>query len=56
MNERGEIMFISDIVSTKKTITIETNVTSTASIYYHSKNIRDCFILRTVFLAIMLLW
>ena len=34
-----------DNVSTKKTNTIETNVTSTASINFHNKKVRDCYIL-----------
>ena len=32
-----------------------TNVTSTASINCHSKKVRDCYILHTVLLVIMLL-
>ena len=40
-------------VSTKKTITIATNVMSTASINCHSK--KECYILYTVLLAIILL-
>ena len=40
-------------VSTKKTIAI--NVTSTASINYHSIKVRDCYILHTDLLAIILL-
>ena len=39
----------------KKTNAIATNVTSTASINFHSKNLRDCNILRTVLLVITLL-
>ena len=39
----------------KKTNAIATNVKSTASINYHCKKIRDCYILHTVLLAIILL-
>ena len=41
--------------STKKTNTIATNVTSTASINWHSKKVRGCYILHTVLLAIILI-
>ena len=44
-----------DIVSTKKTNTMATNVTTTASINCHSKKVRYCYILRTVLLVIILL-
>ena len=44
-----------DNVPTKKTNAIATNVTSTASINYHCKKIRDCYILHTVLFAIILL-
>ena len=47
-----------DVVSTKKKNTIvtkKTNVMSTASINYHSKKVRDCYILHTVLLVIVLL-
>ena len=47
-----------DIVSTKKTNTIGTNVASTASINCHNKKVRykiDCYIYHTVSLAIILL-
>ena len=37
MIECDEIIIAMDIVSTKKTNTIETNVTSTSSINFHSK-------------------
>ena len=58
-----EIIIVMDIVSTKKTNTITTkktntiaaNVTSTASINFHSKKVRDCYILHTVLLVIILL-
>ena len=39
----------------KKTNAIATNVKSTTSINYHCKKIRDCYILHTVLLAIILL-
>ena len=55
MIECDEIITNMDIVSTKKTNTIETNVTSTASINCHSKKVRDCYILHTVLLVIILL-
>ena len=42
VTECNEIVIVMDIVSTKKTNTIEANVTSTASINYHSKKVRDC--------------
>ena len=45
-----EIISVMDIVSTKKT-----NVTSTASINCHSIKVRDCHILHTVLLTIILL-
>ena len=47
--ECDEIMFVMDIVSTKRTNTIATTVISTASINCHSKKVRDCSILHTVF-------
>ena len=55
MIECNEIITIMDIVSTKKTNTIEANVTSTASIDCHSKKVRDCYVLHTVLLVIILL-
>ena len=48
-----EIVIVIDNLPTKKTNTIATNVTSTASI--NCKKVRDCFILHTVLLAIILL-
>ena len=39
----------------KKTNAVATNVTSTASINFHSENLRDCNILHTVLLVITLL-
>ena len=53
--ECGEIILVMDIVSTKKTNTIATNVTSTASINCHSKKVSGCYVLHTVLLAIILL-
>ena len=44
-----------DIVSTKKTKTMTTNITSTAPINCHNRKVRDCCILHTVLLAIILL-
>ena len=46
-----EIISVMDTVSTKITNTIATNVTQN----YHSKNVRDFYILHTVMLAIILL-
>ena len=50
-----EIISVMAIVSTKMTDTIATNVMSTASINYHSKKVRDCYVLHTVLLGIILL-
>ena len=55
MTEYDEIVIVMGKLSTKKTITIATNVTSTASINYHSKKVRDCYILHIVLLVIILL-
>ena len=44
-----------DILSTKKTNTIATNVKSTASINCQSKKVRDCYILHTALLVIILI-
>ena len=61
MTECDEIIIAMDNVSTKKTNTIATktnniatNVTSTASINCHGKNVRDCYISHTVLLVIIL--
>ena len=43
-------------IATKTTNTLATNVASTASINCHSKKVRDCYILHTVLLVIILLW
>ena len=55
LTECDEIITFMDNVSTKKTNTIGKNVTSTASINFHSKNVRDCCILHTFLLVIILL-
>ena len=55
VNECDEIISVMDIVSTKITNTIATNVASTASIYCHGKKLRDYYILHTVLLVIILL-
>ena len=63
VTECDEIIFVMDIASTKKTNTRATkktntkatNVTSTASINYHSKKVRNCYILHTVLLVIIVL-
>ena len=44
------------IVSTKNTNTIATNVTRRASVNFYSKKVRNCYILHTVLLAIILLF
>ena len=49
------IVTVMDIISTKKTNTIATNVMSTASINYHNKKVTDCYILHTALLVIILL-
>ena len=49
-----EIIFVIDIVSTKKTNTIATNVKSTACINCQSKKVRDCYILHTILSTIIL--
>ena len=53
--ECDEIISVMDIVSTKKTTIIATNVTSTASTICDSKKVRDCSIMNIVLLAIILL-
>ena len=53
--ECDKILTVMDIVSTKMTNTIPTNVTSTASINCQIKKVRDCYILHRVLLAIILL-
>ena len=53
MTECDEIIIVMNNVSAKKTIA--TTVTSTASANCHSIKVRDCYILYTVLLAIILL-
>ena len=55
MTKFDEIVIAMNSLSTKMTNTIARNITSTASINWHSKNVRDCYILHTVLLAIVLL-
>ena len=55
MIECNEIVIVMNSFSTKKTIGITTNVASTASINFHSKELRDFYILLTFLLAIILL-
>ena len=50
-----QIITVMDIVSTKITNAVAINVASTASINCRSKKVRDCSILRTVLLGIILL-
>ena len=51
-----EVVIVMDFASTKKTNTIATNVTSTASINFQSKKLRGCYILHAVLSVIMLLF
>ena len=53
MTECDENIFVINNVSTKKTIA--KNVTIAASRNFHGVTVRDCYILHTVFLAIILL-
>ena len=53
VTECDEIIIDKDNVPTKKTIA--TNVTSTASINCHSKKVRDCYILHTVLLLLIII-
>ena len=55
MIECDKVITVLDIASTKKTNTIATNITSSASISCHSKKVGDCYFLHTVFLVIILL-
>ena len=55
VTEYDEIRFVMDIVPTKKANTIATNVTNTAPINCHSKKVRNCYILLTVLLVIIIL-
>ena len=51
VSKYDEIISVMDIVSTKKTDTIATNITKSC----HSKKVIDCYILETVLLGIILL-
>ena len=55
MTKRGEIGIVIDIVSTKKINTVAAHATSTTSIICYSKKVRDCYILHTDLLAIILI-
>ena len=55
VTERVEIIIVMDNVSTKKSNTIATNVTSTASVNCQSKKVRNCYILHVVLLTVILL-
>ena len=50
-----EIVIITDNLSTKKTNTIATDVTNTASINCYNKKVKQCYILHAVLLAIIFL-
>ena len=50
-----KIVIVMKNLSTKKTNTITTNITTTALINCHSKTVRYCYILHTVLLMIILL-
>ena len=47
--------YLKSIADTLANNTIATNVTSTASINFHSKKVKNCYILKTVLLVIILL-
>ena len=55
VTECDEVIIVMDNLSTKNRNTIATNVTSTASTNWHSRKIRGCYILHTVFLLIILI-
>ena len=55
VTECDGIVIARDIVSTKKTNIIATNVTSTVLINCHSKKVKDCYIFHKVLLVIILL-
>ena len=55
MIECDEIITVIDDLSAKKTNIIARNVTSTASVNWNNKKVRDCYILRGVLVVIMLL-
>ena len=50
MTECDEIVIVMNNLSRKKAKTIAANVTSSASTIWHSKKVRDCYILHTVLL------
>ena len=52
--ECGEIITVMNIVSSKITNAIAINVTSAASINFHTKKVKDCYILHAVLLPIVL--
>ena len=54
--ECDKIIVAMDIVSTKKTNAIVTNVKSTASINCHNKKVRDCYITIDNYYYLLLLW
>ena len=53
--ECDKIVIVIDNLLAKKTNTIATNVTSSTSINWHSKKVRDCYISHSVLLTIILL-
>ena len=55
VTEYDEIIIVMDIASTKKTNTIVTKITGTASINGQIKKVRACYVLLTFLLAILLL-
>ena len=55
MTECDEIVIGIDNLSTKRTHAIATNLTCTVSVSCYSEKVRDCYILHTVLLAIILL-
>ena len=55
VTECDEIVIGIDNLSTKRTNAVATNLTCTVSVSYYSKKARDCYILHTVLLAIILL-
>ena len=55
VTECDEVIIVMNNISTIRTNTMTTNVRSTAPMNCHSKKVRDCYILRTVLLEILLL-
>ena len=55
MSKCDEIVIVLNNLSTQKTNTIKTIVTSTASINLHGKKVIDCYILHTVLIAIIII-